>query len=163
MSIGVCCETEGFLAETEGRNELHPCQIKVPFSSELLCVFVFSPLPPSLPSCLSEKNSFVNNLIFSLLFPFSLSSPHCLFSLLPSSPPSLPSLPLSSPSVPPSPFSPSKVILLESSAEIFQYLQASQLTKELGGTLSYNHDKWIDTQRVREPVSLSALVFHLCM
>jgi len=42
------------------------------------------------------------------------------------------------------------VVMLEHSADIFNYLQVSQLTRELGGTLSYNHDRWIDTQRVRD-------------
>lgn len=38
--------------------------------------------------------------------------------------------------------------MLESNADLFHYLQVSQVTRELGGTLSYNHDQWIEIQRV---------------
>ena len=38
--------------------------------------------------------------------------------------------------------------MLESSGELFQHLQVSQVTSDLGGTIRFNHQEWIDTQRV---------------
>ena len=47
-----------------------------------------------------------------------------------------------------------QVIMLENSTDIFHHLQVSQITKDLGGTLPYDHEEWIDTQRVRKLVSV---------
>ncbi|CAI8014499.1 Triple functional domain protein, partial [Geodia barretti] len=40
--------------------------------------------------------------------------------------------------------------MLENSGELFQHLQVSQVTSDLGGTIRFNHQEWIDTQRVVE-------------
>ena len=41
-----------------------------------------------------------------------------------------------------------QIAMLESNNDLFHYLQVSQVTRELGGTLSYNHDQWIEIRRV---------------
>ena len=41
-----------------------------------------------------------------------------------------------------------QIVMLESSTDLFHYLQASQITRDLGGTLDYDHDQWIQIQRV---------------
>ena len=33
---------------------------------------------------------------------------------------------------------------------MLQFLSGSQITHDLGGSLAYNHDSWVETQRVRE-------------
>lgn len=38
--------------------------------------------------------------------------------------------------------------LLSSSSKLHQFAEGSQITQELGGTLSYNHNRWIDTRLV---------------
>ena len=38
--------------------------------------------------------------------------------------------------------------LLSSSSKLHQFVEDSQLTQELGGTLPYNHNRWIDTRLV---------------
>ena len=43
---------------------------------------------------------------------------------------------------------PPQVVLLDNSNGLLQYLPAPQVHKELGGSLVYNHDEWIDAQRV---------------
>ena len=41
-----------------------------------------------------------------------------------------------------------QVVMLENSGELFQHLQVSQVTSDLGGTIRFNHQEWIDAQRV---------------
>ncbi len=55
-----------------------------------------------------------------------------------------PHLTCSTPHHPPPP----QVVLLDNSNGLLQYLPAPQVHKELGGSLVYNHDEWIDAQRV---------------
>ncbi len=55
-----------------------------------------------------------------------------------------PHLTSSTPHHPPPP----QVVLLDNSNGLLQYLPAPQVHKELGGSLVYNHDEWIDAQRV---------------
>ncbi len=40
------------------------------------------------------------------------------------------------------------VVMLEHEGDLFHYLQLSQITKELGGALSYTHEEWLETQGV---------------
>lgn len=62
-------------------------------------------------------------------------------------------LPLSPPSLSPLPLD--QVVMLENSGELFQHLQVSQVTSDLGGTIRFNHQEWIDTQRVGSRYSLT--------
>lgn len=48
----------------------------------------------------------------------------------------------------PLPLTLTQIVMLESSTDLFHYLQASQITRDLGGTLDYDHDQWIQIQRV---------------
>lgn len=40
---------------------------------------------------------------------------------------------------------------LETTSDLLQYVHTSQLSKDLGGTLTYDHEHWVETQRVSEP------------
>ena len=55
---------------------------------------------------------------------------------------------LKCPSPSPSHTYPSQIVMLESSTDLFHHLQVSQITRDLGGTLDYDHDQWIQIQRV---------------
>ena len=48
---------------------------------------------------------------------------------------------------------PSQVVPLENGSDVFQYLQVSQVTTEFGGTLHYDHHRWIEGQRVSPTAS----------
>ncbi len=41
-----------------------------------------------------------------------------------------------------------QVIMLSSVTELHSYIDRTQLTRELGGTQEYNHDKWISHRTV---------------
>ncbi len=38
--------------------------------------------------------------------------------------------------------------MLETPSDLLQFLHASQITQDLGGSLVYNHDSWVEIQRV---------------
>ena len=40
--------------------------------------------------------------------------------------------------------------LLSSSSKLHQFAEESQLTQELGGTLPYDHNRWINTRLVSQ-------------
>lgn len=49
------------------------------------------------------------------------------------------------------------IVLLDTCRELFHYLGASQLTMELEGSLTYNHEEWMAAQEVQ--LNNSSVVF----